>query len=383
MRLHYISPSTLPSRSANSVHVALQCEALAKTGAAVRLYAKRSMRDSSHLASALRDAYGIDPTGLDLVSYFSAGSRAISIRIAALALRSLARRPLEAVVSRNLYASYMLSVVQKRRLIFETHQLEYGPRKRLQRAIMTRPWVTTVAISNALVACLGEHHQVAPSHPIVLHDAAPDGIVPLAEHDRRPTLLALSSRASGHWDAVCGYFGHLYPGRGVEIIEAMAAQRPRVLFLVYGGTEADIVSRRRMAQANVEYAGHVPHPVARRLMQAVDVLLMPYQEHVSIGVEAHDTARWMSPMKMFEYLAAGVPIISSDLPALTEVLTDGENCVLVPAAEPLAWIAALDRLVVDRDLGRKIGRRAHSDYRERYTWSRRARAIIDAAAGPT
>ena len=51
-------------------------------------------------------------------------------------------------------------------------------------------------------------------------------------------------------------------------------------------------------------------------MLAVDILIMPYQKNVAIGAKGHDTARWMSPMKMFEYMASGNPIISSNLAAL-------------------------------------------------------------------
>jgi glycosyltransferase involved in cell wall biosynthesis len=119
--------------------------------------------------------------------------------------------------------------------------------------------------------------------------------------------------------------------------------------------------------------------MARRLMSGMDVLLMPYQEQVSIGVRHHDTARWMSPMKMFEYLATGVPVVSSDLPALKEVLRDGENCILVPPHKPDAWTAAVDRLLADPNLARFIGANAHKNYRNHYSWSQRARALVHGA----
>mgnify|MGYP000391910871 CR=1 FL=1 len=60
-------------------------------------------------------------------------------------------------------------------------------------------------------------------------------------------------------------------------------------------------------------------------MSMMDVLLMPYQKQVSIGIELVDTSRWMSPMKMFEYMSSSVPIISSNLPVLREVLVAQAN----------------------------------------------------------
>src|SRR5688500_6277344 len=85
MRVQYVSPSTLPSRAANSVHVPLQCEGLVRAGAEVTLYAKRSVKSESELMSALRESYGIDPAGIRVVSYYSSSERAVNVRIAALA----------------------------------------------------------------------------------------------------------------------------------------------------------------------------------------------------------------------------------------------------------------------------------------------------------
>lgn len=383
IRFHYISPSVLPSRTANSVHVAFQCEALVHAGAHVTLYAKRSVAADAALPAAMRAAYGVDVTGMRLVSFYSASSRADTLRIAAVAVNDLRRgsRP-DAILSRNLYAAFYLAVVERRPLIFETHQLEIGVRKFMQRAIMTRPWVRTVVISDRLASCLVEHHGVVPAHILVLHDAAPEGMTPLPVAQRRGTLQQITDVGDRQWEAVAGYFGHLYPGRGIEIIESIARDRPNILFLVFGGNQGDVAARcANNSFPNLRYLGHVPHPVARIAMCAVDVLLMPYQESVSIGVRGHDTARWMSPMKMFEYLASGVPLISSDLPALREVLTDGVNSVLVSAADTIAWTAALDRIIADPVWAQAIAVRGHKDYLTKHTWKRRAERLLDVAAG--
>lgn len=173
MRFHYISPSVLPSRTANSVHVVMQCDGLIRAGAEVTLYAKRAIRNESELLLKLQQAYGIDLSNARLFSYYSKLSHADNFRIAVLALRDLFRNPWpDIILSRNLYASYVIGVLQRRPLIFETHQLEQGFRKSMQRALMSCPWVTTVAISQKLVDCLTDHHGIAPARVLVLHDAA-------------------------------------------------------------------------------------------------------------------------------------------------------------------------------------------------------------------
>ena len=383
MRIHYISPSLLPSRSANSVHVIQQCSALAALGMKVTLYAKRTVADEQELHLKLKENYGVEPDTLELKTYYSASTRGDTMRIAVLSLlHTLIRHKNEVVLSRNLYAAYVLAILLRRSIFFETHQIEIGFRKLMQRALLTCPRTTTVVISKKLADILEDDNEIKIAHPLVLHDAAPAGIRPLPPAIRRHKLAKLVGETLDEWQLVCGYFGHLYPGRGIEIIEAMAAKRPNCLFLLYGGNDADVIRcRNTNALNNIQYMGHVPHPVAQQAMLAVDVLLMPYQKEVSIGVAGHDTARWMSPMKMFEYMATGVPIISSDLPVLHEVLEHEQNCLMVAPAEADAWIGALDRFNEDKELAISVGQTAHDDYARHHTWHRRAEALVNAARG--
>jgi glycosyltransferase involved in cell wall biosynthesis len=88
----------------------------------------------------------------------------------------------------------------------------------------------------------------------------------------------------------------------------------------------------------------------------------------------------ISPMKMFEYMAAERPIVSTDFPTLREVLHDGENAVLVAPDSPAALAAGIRRLLDDPGLGGRIARRARQDV-EQYTWERRAEKIMGILTG--
>ena len=83
------------------------------------------------------------------------------------------------------------------------------------------------------------------------------------------------------------------------------------------------------------------------------------------------SARYTSPLKLFEYLALGKPIVASDLPALREVLRDQENAILVPPDRPLALAAALREVLDDPALAERLGRGARADAPQ-YSWDRRA-----------
>lgn len=376
MKLAYISPSVLPSRSANSVHVVQQCDALGKLGVEVTLFAKRLER-SSDLRAEVRDAYGADLEGVALNTVFTPWARANNLIIAMHALFQIIGGQFDAILSRNLFASFFLSLVAKCPLIVEVHQIERGIRGWLQSFACRGKHVQVVVISELLRRDLMRHvgKRVASIH--VLHDAAPEMSAPPKEEERtsfRRELLPDQVEREGF---VCGYVGHLYPGRGIEIIEVLARECPDILFLVVGGNDSHVTARRSMNVAsNLRFLGHVPHPVARRAMSAVDLLLMPYQEQVSIGLAGHDTGRWMSPMKMFEYMASGTPFVASDLPVLREVLRDGENAVLIQPDDLPAWRRSILALRDDPVRRQALADHAFGEYKAHYTWRGRAKRII-------
>lgn len=382
MKLAYISPSNLPSKTANSIHVVMQCNALKQQTDEVVLYAKRSLPEKEKLQSVMDSAYGQNLREVRLVTYWSRFKKGDNLRIALLSFWDLLKSEWpDIILSRNLYASFIIAVILRRRILFETHQLEYGFRKRLQRMVMMKRWTTTVVISKMLKLCLIEHHGIEPARSLILHDAAPSGVNPIPTEKRRSSLMDTVPDARGDWDTVCGYFGHLYSGRGIEIIESMATQRRNTLFLVFGGNKADVRYRRiSNQQPNLIYVGHLPYPIAQKAMKSVDVLLMPYQKNVSIGVAGHDTSRWMSPMKMFEYMSVGVPIISSDLPVLREVLEHNKNALLVSPKNSNEWITALDLLISNKLFANALAQCAHNDYKTKHTWVIRAKKLIEAGA---
>jgi glycosyltransferase involved in cell wall biosynthesis len=83
-----------------------------------------------------------------------------------------------------------------------------------------------------------------------------------------------------------------------------------------------------------------------------------------------------SPLKLFDYMAAGVPIVASDLPSLREVLRDGENALLVPPEDPAAVAKAIDRILGDPALARRLAARAREDA-SAYTWDERAAQLLE------
>lgn len=175
-----------------------------------------------------------------------------------------------------------------------------------------------------------------------------------------------------------GYTGHLYPGRGIDLLMELARRNPKMRFLWAGGEPVAIERwSKRLSNAgvnNVRLMGFVPNTQLPLIQAACDVLMMPHERRVSAS-GGGDIARFTSPMKMFEYLSSGRAILASDLPVLREVLNE-DNAVLIAPEDINAWNDALRSLEVNEDRRRTLGSQSRIDA-AKYTWVERARRSLE------
>lgn len=266
-------------------------------------------------------------------------------------------------------------------VIVEFHSMQFFTR-RLGRAalrgLLPHPQLRgLVTISDALRGDLAEAVGVDRDRITVAPEAArPRDDAELAAP--APSWLVPTMRRGA---LQVGYSGSLFGGRGVELMVALAGRAPDADVHVLGGPEASSRALRERSGLPPNLHVHGVRSVrdAERLQNAMDVLLAPYATSVETpgGV---DTARWMSPMKIFEYLASGRPMICSDLPVLREILVDGETALLAPSDDADHWLAALRRLADDPALRGRIGARGRELHRELFTWATRTATLLAAAS---
>ena len=117
----------------------------------------------------------------------------------------------------------------------------------------------------------------------------------------------------------------------------------------------------------VTFTGLVePGRVADLLRQA-DVVALP-------NPPSAISTRFTSPLKLFEYMAAGRPIVASDLPSVREVLHHDVDALLVTPGDPAAMAAAIERLLADPALATRLADAALSAV-PAYSWDRRAERL--------
>jgi len=170
-----------------------------------------------------------------------------------------------------------------------------------------------------------------------------------------------------------GFCGHLYKGRGIEELLECAGYLKEVFFLIVGGEPEDINRNKKLAKnlslTNVKFIGFVTQSKVPEYLLACDMLVMPYTKKTL-------THQYMSPMKMFEYLACGRPIVATDFSVIREVLKDRQNAVLVPPGSGHAIASGIKWLIDHPESAKRISKQAAKDALQ-HTWEMRAKRIAE------
>jgi len=173
--------------------------------------------------------------------------------------------------------------------------------------------------------------------------------------------------------------GHLYAGRGADLFLALAKSIPQAHFVWVGGRPDDITTWKGQAESqnisNLTFTGFIPNQNLPLYQAAADILLMPYSRSIMGSSGTADSASVASPMKMFEYMAAGRAIVTADLPVIREVLNE-KNAVFCEPDNIGDWKLGIEKLLRDESRRVELGKQARRDV-EGYTWLARAEKILN------
>jgi glycosyltransferase involved in cell wall biosynthesis len=153
-----------------------------------------------------------------------------------------------------------------------------------------------------------------------------------------------------------------------EAIDRPTWPRDIALVVIGDGVLADVVRERSVADPRVKYLGRLPHgEVAGVVARSLAALSPMYAaDRVQIGVV---------PLKLFEAMACGVPVIVTDLPGQADIVNINACGIVVPPNDPEGIAEAVAKLAEQPDLARSMGKRARVAAVDRYSW--------DAAAAKT
>lgn len=378
-----LSDIRFPSPRANGIQVVKAAHALAARGRDVRLVVRQT---DSRRTEDILPAFGVESSPKLVVERLEVGhARGASLLprlrylTQSLLLARNAAKVGAFVVTRDLQLADLLLRVGCDRLTYESHAVEavmyderhqlYGlndaPRPAKRKRIENRErrvWsgvrgfmATTHGILNTFERLFGAR----PRTTVIPNgcDVPKDRVFTAPSEDGRVV-----------------YAGQLYPWKGVDVLVQAFARLNRGELVIAGGLqgESDFERVQDLARSlnlgnRVIFLGSLPQKdVANELARAT-VVAAPF-------LKSAMTSEHTSPIKAFEAMAAGRPLLISDTEAAREIVEDGRTGLVVAPGNVDAWTQALHRVLSDRALQMTLARAAFEKATQ-YSWARRAERV--------
>ncbi len=377
-QLFYLVNQRLPTEKAYGLQISKTCEALAQKGIEVKLvYPFRINPVKEDLFSyygvkknfRIKKIPAIDfylPGKSDKLSFFiKSFISAVFVTFYAIFYRA------DFIYSRDELPLYFLSFFKKN-IFFEAHRFSksravirfYRRFKELNLKII----VITNNLKNEFVK-----FGFGPENILVAPDA-----VDLEEFDIDVSKEEVRKKLNLPPDKILiGYVGQLRTmgmKKGVDFaIESIKFLPKDCTLVLVGGIKKDIdyykkLSEKENLNERILFVGRIKHNLIPVYLKAFDILIMPFPN-------IQHYAFYMSPLKLFEYMASKRPIVATDLPTVREVLNE-ENSVLVKSENLSGFVAGIKKILENSDLAEKISRNAFKDV-QNYTWQKRAEKILE------
>ncbi len=374
MKLVYLADIRFPMERANGIQTIETCHALTRGGVEVELVVRRSDRRSDEECLAF---FGLAPHSKLRLRRLGLPGRLGFLAAATPILLGTTRD--DVIFTRDLVLADLAMKLVDAPLVYEAHTVaavfaeerarmyegaEPPSKRKLARldareARVCRGAAGVVAITSALLESLETRHG-----PIGCSRVIRDGC--------RASETPLPPLQGGRPQVY--YIGQLYPWKGVDVLIRAMTRVEGAELVVVGGLppEPDLERVRALASdlslgERVQFTGFLPPPELEAERRKASVFVIP-------NLDSKTSRLYTSPLKLFEAMATGRPIVTSDLPSIREVLTHEENALLVPSGEPEALAAAIERLLGDAALSERLAARAIEQVRD-YSWESRAAAI--------
>jgi glycosyltransferase involved in cell wall biosynthesis len=393
-RLIYLANARLPTEKAHGYQICQMCKAFAQHRLEVLLlHPYRHQDDSALQGQSVFDYYGLPQKFevrtlpnidfLRIEHLLPGGAFTVLLFLhsllwglaAALAAR---REKADLYYTRDSEVAYWLLILGLP-TVYEAHVVPKRAQRKLLQRIAQQPALRLVVVLTSYIKERFVEMGFPSENIAVLADGVDLSLfadLPNREECRRRLGLPQDRPIIGY----IGRFLTMGMEKGIpELVQAMAYLpllhgREPLLLCVGGPMDAvpvylDFARRYGIPEQRLKWVDRVPNQEVPCWIRACDVVTIPWPW-------TEFSAYFTSPLKLFEYMAAGAPIVASDLPSLREVLTNEENAVLVSPGNPKLLGHEIVRLLRTPERRERLSGCALRDV-ERYTWKRRAGEILD------
>jgi len=369
----YIANARIPTEKAHGYQIMKMCESFADLGVKVDLILPyRSNKQFRGVASfkhylvknnfTIKKIYCPDPVFLMNKSGWYIKIQSLFFSLGLLIYLVFKSRKDEIIYTRDEYFLSWLTWFPNK-VIWEAHDL--------LRSRQTKQWLKCFRIMTITQGLKDEMTRLGVPEEKIL--VAPDGVdlklfagISNSKKDLREELaLPLEEK-------IILYAGHLYDWKGADTLAQAATflKNENVKFVFVGGIGKDLEAFTKSygGEKNILIVGQVNRSVVPKYLKAADVLILPNSAKREIS------SHYSSPLKLFEYMASGRPIIASRLDSLQEVLTD-EECIFFSPDDAIDLAQKISHLLSNKELAEKVAAKAGEKVKD-YTWENRAKNII-------
>ena len=394
MKLIYIANVRLPTEQAHGYQITKMCEAFSELGIEVLLlHPHRYQHDHRLRNKTVFECYSVRPVfevrtlaNWDIVrlnpwlfdGVFAPLFLAHAILWGLYASRVARREQGQIYYTRDNSVAYWLLRLGLP-TVYEAHIVPRRGQRWLLERIARHPSLTLVPVLTSFIkkqfVMMGFPEEKMPVTPDAVDPSFFENI-PSKEECRRLLELPLERPIIGY----IGRFQTMGSEKGIsELVESMVHLRSvggkTPLLLCVGGPMSVVQNYLDRAESTgvprqmLKFVDRVPNSEVPRVIKACDVCTIPWPR-------TEFSAYYTSPLKLFEYMLSGVPIVASDLPSMKEILRHDENAWLVPPGDPSALAEGIKTLLTDRKRAQRLPQKACEDV-QRHTWKTRAAQIVE------
>jgi len=369
LRLLYLANMRLPTERAHGIQIMNTCSALAATGAGVMLVVPTR---HNNITEEPFEYYGLAKnfsikrlTCPDTTRYGTIGNIFQSFMFSLLTFLFVLqeKRKYDVIYSRHESLLLLPSLVFNKPVFWESHA---GKVSFIARIVLRRMagLVTITSGGRDFYVAQG----ISSERILVAHDGVDLEkfvVRESKEECRKKFNLPLDKKIVAYTGSIA-----LYEWKGVNVLleAARLSNDADILFLFVGGNKDETGRmKKRYLSANILFISKRPYPEVPYYLKAADVLVLPNKKGNEIS------EKFTSPMKLFEYMASGTPIVASNLPSLKEILSE-EMAMFFEPNDPGDLLRAIEETFGDCRSAEERAGRAVADV-SRYSWRMRAGAI--------
>jgi len=349
MNISYISNSACPSKLPSSLQIVKTCEYLSKHGNQVNLILPNTASSNSPISKFYDIKFKFQTIRLLKFDKFPLG---LNYYLFSTLSVFKAKKISDLIISRNYFVIFLCSLFKKK-CIMELHH-DISNESKIVRLIFnylkilnSKSISKIICISKAVKQkYINDFNIKKTKHMIVL----PSG----------SSLNFNYKNTLNNNRLKLGYFGTINPSRGIDIILKLARNDKLNDYYIFGGTKTEIANlKRKFSMKNLYLKSHQNYKTIRKKLINMDILLMPYSNKVTVSGNVSDTTKFMSPLKLFDYMSTGRLIISSNLNVLKEIVND-KQCIFVQNyLNPFSWLIEIKKVQNNLLKRNIIGKNSH------------------------